>query len=103
MLLFQLNSYPRLREETERIVTTHVREREGKTKDQVSRWDVEQMDSQVLRPAFHVHLFHMRTKYSKSSNLQFICGPARNIVLTSWREEDTSPLVAPWKGEATRS
>uniref|UniRef100_A0A8C9ZV35 Dynamin-2 n=1 Tax=Sander lucioperca TaxID=283035 RepID=A0A8C9ZV35_SANLU len=28
-------SYPRLREETERIVTTHVREREGKTKDQV--------------------------------------------------------------------
>uniref|UniRef100_A0A3B5PQR9 Interferon-induced GTP-binding protein Mx n=1 Tax=Xiphophorus maculatus TaxID=8083 RepID=A0A3B5PQR9_XIPMA len=33
--LVKLNSYPRLREETERIVTTHVREREGKTKDQV--------------------------------------------------------------------
>lgn len=33
--LFQLNSYPRLREETERIVTTHIRETEGKTKDQV--------------------------------------------------------------------
>uniref|UniRef100_A0A8C8DAY2 Interferon-induced GTP-binding protein Mx n=1 Tax=Oryzias sinensis TaxID=183150 RepID=A0A8C8DAY2_9TELE len=32
---FQLGSYPRLREETERIVSTHVREREGKTKDQV--------------------------------------------------------------------
>ncbi|XP_068606204.1 dynamin-2 [Brachionichthys hirsutus] len=31
----KLNSYPRLREETERIVTTHVREREGKTKDEV--------------------------------------------------------------------
>ncbi|XP_076866227.1 dynamin-2 isoform X6 [Brachyhypopomus gauderio] len=31
----KLVSYPRLREETERIVTTHVREREGKTKDQV--------------------------------------------------------------------
>ncbi|XP_063060016.1 dynamin-2 isoform X1 [Engraulis encrasicolus] len=31
----KLTSYPRLREETERIVTTHVREREGKTKDQV--------------------------------------------------------------------
>lgn len=31
----QLGSYPRLREETERIVTTYVREREGKTKDQV--------------------------------------------------------------------
>ncbi|XP_005942348.1 dynamin-3 isoform X6 [Haplochromis burtoni] len=31
----KLNSYPRLREETERIVTTHVREREGKAKDQV--------------------------------------------------------------------
>uniref|UniRef100_A0AAR2LG70 Dynamin-2 n=1 Tax=Pygocentrus nattereri TaxID=42514 RepID=A0AAR2LG70_PYGNA len=32
----KLGSYPRLREETERIVTTHVREREGKTKDQVT-------------------------------------------------------------------
>uniref|UniRef100_A0A8D2PGL6 dynamin GTPase n=1 Tax=Zosterops lateralis melanops TaxID=1220523 RepID=A0A8D2PGL6_ZOSLA len=32
----KLSSYPRLREETERIVTTHIREREGRTKDQVS-------------------------------------------------------------------
>ncbi|XP_028842075.1 dynamin-2 isoform X2 [Denticeps clupeoides] len=31
----KLNSYPRLREETERIVSTYVREREGKTKDQI--------------------------------------------------------------------
>ncbi|XP_034046706.1 dynamin-3 isoform X2 [Thalassophryne amazonica] len=31
----KLHSYPRLREETERIVTTYIREREGKTKDQV--------------------------------------------------------------------
>uniref|UniRef100_H3CYM6 Interferon-induced GTP-binding protein Mx n=1 Tax=Tetraodon nigroviridis TaxID=99883 RepID=H3CYM6_TETNG len=31
----KLSSYPRLREETERIVSTHVREREGKTKDQI--------------------------------------------------------------------
>ncbi|XP_077474291.1 dynamin-2 isoform X4 [Stigmatopora argus] len=31
----KLNSYPRLREETERIVTGHIREREGKSKDQV--------------------------------------------------------------------
>ncbi|XP_017538745.1 dynamin-2 isoform X2 [Pygocentrus nattereri] len=31
----KLGSYPRLREETERIVTTYVRERESKTKDQV--------------------------------------------------------------------
>nr|XP_046263333.1 dynamin-2-like isoform X3 [Scatophagus argus] len=31
----KLGSYPRLREETERIVTTHVRERDSKTKDQV--------------------------------------------------------------------
>ncbi|KAK0136667.1 Dynamin-2 [Merluccius polli] len=31
----KLTSYPRLREETERIVTTHVRDRESKTKDQV--------------------------------------------------------------------
>uniref|UniRef100_A0A8C9VHS0 dynamin GTPase n=1 Tax=Scleropages formosus TaxID=113540 RepID=A0A8C9VHS0_SCLFO len=31
----QLGSYPRLREETERIVSTYIREREGKTKDQI--------------------------------------------------------------------
>ncbi|KAM7009503.1 LOW QUALITY PROTEIN: dynamin-2-like [Tautogolabrus adspersus] len=31
----KLGSYPQLKEETERIVTTYVREREGKTKDQV--------------------------------------------------------------------
>ncbi|XP_048145745.1 dynamin-2 isoform X1 [Corvus hawaiiensis] len=31
----KLGSYPRLREETERIVTTHIREQEGKTKDQI--------------------------------------------------------------------
>ncbi|XP_044134756.1 dynamin-2 isoform X5 [Bufo gargarizans] len=31
----KLSSYPRLREESERIVTTYVREREGKTKDQI--------------------------------------------------------------------
>ncbi|XP_034043456.1 dynamin-2-like isoform X1 [Thalassophryne amazonica] len=31
----KLGSYPRLREETERIVTTYIRERDGKTKDQV--------------------------------------------------------------------
>lgn len=31
----QLSSYPKLQEETERIVTTYIREREGKTKDQV--------------------------------------------------------------------
>ncbi|NXA43285.1 DYN2 protein, partial [Eudromia elegans] len=31
----KLGPYPRLREETERIVTTHIREREGRTKDQI--------------------------------------------------------------------
>ncbi|KAM9313069.1 dynamin-2 [Gastrophryne carolinensis] len=31
----KLASYPRLREESERIITTYVREREGKTKDQI--------------------------------------------------------------------
>ncbi|KAM6168677.1 dynamin-2 isoform 1-T1 [Erethizon dorsatum] len=31
----KLCSYPRLREETERIVTTYIREREGRTKDQI--------------------------------------------------------------------
>lgn len=34
--LSQLQQYPRLREEMERIVTTHIREREGRTKEQVS-------------------------------------------------------------------
>ncbi|KAJ0050429.1 hypothetical protein NL108_003650, partial [Boleophthalmus pectinirostris] len=34
-LCSQLGSYPRLREETERIVTTYIRERDSKTKDQV--------------------------------------------------------------------
>uniref|UniRef100_A0A6Q2XVL1 dynamin GTPase n=1 Tax=Esox lucius TaxID=8010 RepID=A0A6Q2XVL1_ESOLU len=34
-VLHGLVSYPRLREETERIVTTYVRERDSKTKDQV--------------------------------------------------------------------
>lgn len=33
--LLQLSQYPHLREEMERIVTTHIREREGRTKDQV--------------------------------------------------------------------
>ncbi|OBS69256.1 hypothetical protein A6R68_02166, partial [Neotoma lepida] len=32
----KLQQYPRLREEMERIVTTHIREREGRTKEQVS-------------------------------------------------------------------
>lgn len=34
-LSLQLSQYPHLREEMERIVTTHIREREGRTKDQV--------------------------------------------------------------------
>ncbi|XP_027471501.1 dynamin-1 isoform X9 [Zalophus californianus] len=33
--VFILQQYPRLREEMERIVTTHIREREGRTKEQV--------------------------------------------------------------------
>lgn len=32
----KMNNYPSLREETERIITTHIREREQKTKDQIS-------------------------------------------------------------------
>lgn len=31
----QLGTFPRLQEETERIVTTHIREQESRTKDQV--------------------------------------------------------------------
>jgi dynamin GTPase len=31
----KMNRYPRLREETERVVTSHIREREQKTKDQL--------------------------------------------------------------------
>lgn len=40
--MFQLATYPRLCEETERIVAGYIREREEKTKDQVRinrRWD----------------------------------------------------------------
>lgn len=36
LAFLQLQQYPRLREEMERIVTTHIREREGRTKEQVS-------------------------------------------------------------------
>lgn len=32
---FQLECFPRLREETERIVTSHIRDRENRAKDQV--------------------------------------------------------------------
>ena len=33
-LSFQMNRYPRLREETERIITTYIREKEQLCKDQ---------------------------------------------------------------------
>lgn len=33
---FQLECFPRLREETERIVTSHIRDRENRAKDQVT-------------------------------------------------------------------
>lgn len=32
---FQLECFPRLREETERIVTSHIRDRESRAKEQV--------------------------------------------------------------------
>uniref|UniRef100_A0A669D8R9 Interferon-induced GTP-binding protein Mx n=1 Tax=Oreochromis niloticus TaxID=8128 RepID=A0A669D8R9_ORENI len=35
VLCFQLECFPRLREETERIVTSHIRDRESRAKDQV--------------------------------------------------------------------
>lgn len=34
-MCFQLECFPRLREETERIVTSHIRDRESRAKDQV--------------------------------------------------------------------
>lgn len=34
----QLETFPKLREETERIVTTHIRERESQAKDQVRQF-----------------------------------------------------------------
>lgn len=34
-MCFQLECFPRLREETERIVTSHIRDRENRAKDQV--------------------------------------------------------------------
>lgn len=36
VVCFQLECFPRLREETERIVTSHIRDRESRAKDQVS-------------------------------------------------------------------
>lgn len=33
--LSQMNRYPRLREEVERIITTYIREKEAKCKDQI--------------------------------------------------------------------
>lgn len=35
VMCFQLECFPRLREETERIVTSHIRDRENRAKDQV--------------------------------------------------------------------
>lgn len=37
VVCLQLECFPRLREETERIVTSHIRDRENRAKDQV-RW-----------------------------------------------------------------
>ena len=33
--IHQMNRYPRLKEETERIITTYIREKEAKCKDQI--------------------------------------------------------------------
>lgn len=46
MCLFQLAQYPLLREEMERIVTQHIRDRESRTKEQVS------VSSSVCRVSF---------------------------------------------------
>lgn len=35
-MCFQLECFPMLREETERIVTSHIRDRESRAKDQVT-------------------------------------------------------------------
>lgn len=35
MITFQMNRYPRLREETERIIGTHIRQREQLCKEQL--------------------------------------------------------------------
>lgn len=35
VVCFQLDCFPRLQEETERIVTAHIRDRESRAKDQV--------------------------------------------------------------------
>lgn len=39
-MCFQLECFPRLREETERIVTAHIRDRESRAKDQVKNQEV---------------------------------------------------------------
>lgn len=56
----QLGSFPRLREETERIVTTYIRERESKTKEQV-RLFCYTLEFQKLIPVV------MELKYNSSS------------------------------------
>uniref|UniRef100_A0A665VN21 Interferon-induced GTP-binding protein Mx n=1 Tax=Echeneis naucrates TaxID=173247 RepID=A0A665VN21_ECHNA len=56
----KLNSYPRLREETERIVTTHVREREGKTKDQVSCSDERKCEKVIRKGWLTIHISIMK-------------------------------------------
>ncbi|KAF7690922.1 hypothetical protein HF521_011219 [Silurus meridionalis] len=61
----KLNSYPRLREETERIVTTYIREQEGKTKSQV------------------LFLIDISMSYINTNHEDFI-GFAKHILKTSW-------------------
>ncbi|XP_046690361.1 dynamin-2-like isoform X2 [Silurus meridionalis] len=63
--LDKLNSYPRLREETERIVTTYIREQEGKTKSQV------------------LFLIDISMSYINTNHEDFI-GFAKHILKTSW-------------------
>lgn len=65
----QLGSYPRLREETERIVTTHIRESEGKTKDQV------RLSLQLLPSLFLDFLFRLNLACRNAK----IDGPVRNL------------------------
>ncbi|KAA8585218.1 hypothetical protein FQN60_003912, partial [Etheostoma spectabile] len=64
----KLNSYPRLREETERIVTTYVREREGKTKDQICHPGREAVVFGVVSSVFIVFSVHLCNDSAQQRN-----------------------------------
>uniref|UniRef100_A0A2I3H3U7 Dynamin n=1 Tax=Nomascus leucogenys TaxID=61853 RepID=A0A2I3H3U7_NOMLE len=90
----KLQQYPRLREEMERIVTTHIREREGRTKEQVSP-----AAPGLATPSFHswpwgCFLLVIRKGWLTINNIGIMKGGSKEywFVLTaenlSWYKDD---------------